>query len=286
MDDRKIEALLTTIKTGSFSKAAESLCCTQSAVTQMMNAFENEMGFRILKRSHNGVKLTEAGELIYPSIIECYESMLRLQHNAERIASGKAAPLRIGSFSSISNTLLGPVILEYQKRNPDIGVQITIATRELQKGLLDGDIDIVIGDVDVSNAFRWHNLLTDTYYAVFPENMCPEDVTSITHEELINYPIIMPTFNDLNPMLREAAHVIDVSCDDDNTVLNFIAMGLGVSAIPKLSLWHAPDSVKILKLTPEIKRTIGYALPNTPRKEALDFAKFIEEIVHERFGTE
>lgn len=281
MDDRKIEALLTTIKTGSFSKAAESLCCTQSAVTQMMNAFENEMGFRILKRSHNGVRLTEAGELIYPSIIECYESMLRLQHNAERIASGKAAPLRIGAFSSISNTLLGPVILEFQNENPDIGVQLTIATRELQKWLLDGEIDIVIGDVDVSKAFRWHTLLEDEYYAVFPESLCPEGATSITQQEIIDYPIIMPTFNDMNPMLREAAHIIDVSCDDDNTVLNFVAMGLGVSAIPKLSLWNAPESVKVLELTPPIKRTIGYALPNTPRKEAIDFAKFIEERVNQ-----
>ena len=62
MDDRKIEALLTTVKTGSFSKAAEELSCTQSAVTQMMNTLEDELGVKILQRSHNGVRLTEQGE--------------------------------------------------------------------------------------------------------------------------------------------------------------------------------------------------------------------------------
>ncbi len=281
MDDRKIEALLTTIKTGSFSKAAEKLNCTQSAVTQMMNTFEDELGFRVLKRSHNGVRLTEAGELIYPHIIESYESMLRLRHNADRISSGKSVPLRIGAFSSISNTVLGPAILEYQEKNPDIGIQLTIATKELQNWLLNGEIDMVIGDVDIIKGFRWHSLIKDPYYAVFPTENLPEGMTEITVDELLQYPIIMPTLNDLNKYFSQAGHILDIACDDDTTVLNFVSMGLGVTALPNLSLWQLPKGVSILPITPEVTRTIGYALPSTPRKEALDFAKFIQENVRD-----
>lgn len=277
MDDRKIEALLTTIKTGSFSKAADQLNCTQSAVTQMMNAFENELGFRLLKRSHNGIRLTEAGEAIYPHIVECHESLQRLMNNAERIASGRSMPLRIGAFSSISNTLLGPTILEYQKRNPDIAIQLSIATKDLQSWLLNGEIDMVIGDVDVSSAFRWHELFEDQYFAVLPESMKPEGAEYMTLEDLLKHPIILPTFNDLRAHLKTAPHILDIACDDDITVLNFISMGLGASAIPMLGLWNAPSDVAIIPIKPRITRTIGYALPNTPRNEALDFASFLEE---------
>lgn len=245
----------------------------------MMNTFEDELGFRVLKRSHNGVRLTEAGELIYPHILECYESMLRLRHNADRISSGKSIPLRVGAFSSISNTVLGPTILEYQKEHPDIGIQLTIATRELQNWLLNGDIDMVIGDVDIIKGFRWHELIEDNYYAVFPSELAPQGVESVTVDELIAHPIIMPTLNDLNKSLAQAEHILDIACDDDITVLNFVAMGLGVTALPNLSLWSLPKNVTVLPLEPKVSRTIGYALPNTPRKEALDFAAFIEERV-------
>ena len=69
MDDRKIEVLLATVRTGSFSKAAEETNCTQSAVTQIMNNMEAELNLKILDRSHKGVKLTSAGESLMPYII-------------------------------------------------------------------------------------------------------------------------------------------------------------------------------------------------------------------------
>ena len=62
MDDRKLQVLLATIRTGSFSKAAQELNCTQSAVTQMMNSLEDEINCKVLKRTHSGAKLTLAGE--------------------------------------------------------------------------------------------------------------------------------------------------------------------------------------------------------------------------------
>ena len=45
MDNRKIQVFLATIRLGSFNKAAEELHMTQSAVTQSMNHFEDELGF-------------------------------------------------------------------------------------------------------------------------------------------------------------------------------------------------------------------------------------------------
>ena len=58
MDNRKLHTLITTLRAGSFNKSAQELNCTQSAVTQMMNALENELGCKILSRSHSGVRLT------------------------------------------------------------------------------------------------------------------------------------------------------------------------------------------------------------------------------------
>ena len=78
MDDRKLEVFLKTIQTGSFSKAAAELNCTQSAVTQTMNNLEGELGIALLDRSHKGVVLTPAGEKLLTLIIEAKESIDRI----------------------------------------------------------------------------------------------------------------------------------------------------------------------------------------------------------------
>ena len=106
MDDYKIRVLLAALRTGSFRKAALELNCTQSAVTQAMNSFENELGCKVLQRNHNGVRLTPAGEELLPLLMEADASLTRLAERARQVASGASAPLRIGAFSSIASTWL------------------------------------------------------------------------------------------------------------------------------------------------------------------------------------
>ena len=95
MDDRKLKTLLAAVRTGSFSKAAEELICTQSAVTQTMNSLEDELGVRLVERSHSGVRLSEEGEALLPFIVEADAAMNKLEREAKAVSEGRAQPLRI-----------------------------------------------------------------------------------------------------------------------------------------------------------------------------------------------
>ena len=68
MDLRKLEALVVAGELGSFTKAAQQLGYSQSGLTHMMNALEQEIGFPLLLRDHRGVRLTAQGQQIYPTI--------------------------------------------------------------------------------------------------------------------------------------------------------------------------------------------------------------------------
>ena len=61
-------ALQKIVELGSFSKAAYSLGYTQSALSQAISSLENEMGFKLLKRTRTGSTLTSEGEEMYPYI--------------------------------------------------------------------------------------------------------------------------------------------------------------------------------------------------------------------------
>ena len=106
MDERKLRTLLTVLSAGSLNSAAERLSCTQSAVTQMMNSIENELGFAVFTRTNKGVALTEEGDRILPYITAADAALSELAEEAGRIAKGDGTKLIVGTFSSISATWL------------------------------------------------------------------------------------------------------------------------------------------------------------------------------------
>ena len=65
MDIIKCEAALAAAEQGSLTAAAELLGYTQSGLTHMMNSLEKDIGFPVLLRGRQGVRLTPAGERIF-----------------------------------------------------------------------------------------------------------------------------------------------------------------------------------------------------------------------------
>ena len=66
MNISKYKALLTAVDLGSFSAAANKLGYTQSGLTHMMNALEDELGFSILTRGYFGIILSPPGVSLTP----------------------------------------------------------------------------------------------------------------------------------------------------------------------------------------------------------------------------
>ena len=79
MDTRKLEALLTAVELGSFTRAAEVLGYTQSGLTHMMNSLEKDIGFTVLVRGRSGVQLTPAGQRLLPLVRDCLASTSALE---------------------------------------------------------------------------------------------------------------------------------------------------------------------------------------------------------------
>ena len=51
MDSKKLHAFLNVIQSGSLTRAAETLNYTQSGMTHMMNALEDDVGLKLLERT-------------------------------------------------------------------------------------------------------------------------------------------------------------------------------------------------------------------------------------------
>ncbi|SDA62790.1 DNA-binding transcriptional regulator, LysR family [Lachnospiraceae bacterium G11] len=278
MDDRKLEVFLKTIQTGSFSKAAAELNCTQSAVTQTMNNLEGELGIALLDRSHKGVVLTPAGEKLLPLIIEAKDSIDRIVTLAGRLSEGKESPIRIGCFSSIATSWLPHAIKTYQKDNPAAVFSIKIGTENLSDLLLSHKIDLALGDTDRLKGFRFMELMKDPYCAVYPKGVVDEKKKSISIGDFGEYPFIMAPENALKSHLIDLPKdALTVSCDDDFALLSMVSQGLGATAMPRLSIRNLPDNVSVYDLEPRSFRTLGIALPNSVDQGVKSFVKFLQK---------
>lgn len=65
MYSQQLKIFLKVAQKGSLSKAAEDLFVTPASVMKQMNTLENRLGIILLKRTNQGIELTEAGKYIY-----------------------------------------------------------------------------------------------------------------------------------------------------------------------------------------------------------------------------
>ena len=68
MNTQRVKILLAAIEYGSLTKAGQNLGYTQSYLTQTMKAFEDEVGFPLLRKTNRGVEPTNETKMLIPAI--------------------------------------------------------------------------------------------------------------------------------------------------------------------------------------------------------------------------
>ena len=117
---KRLIALQKIVELGSFTKAAEKLGYTQSAVSQMIASLEEELSIKLLYRSRIGIRLTLEGEELYPFIQRTVLQYQAMQEKADEIKGLETGIIRIGTISSISCHWLPGLIKHFQELYPKV----------------------------------------------------------------------------------------------------------------------------------------------------------------------
>ena len=116
MYNKHLDAFMSVVEKGSFSKAAEASHISRTALIQQINLLEEHLGFDLFNRSSKGAKLTPMGELFRTRTRE----IMRL--SADTIskcrALGDVRQIRIGTLPNLPLTILAPICLEYHRLYP------------------------------------------------------------------------------------------------------------------------------------------------------------------------
>jgi LysR family glycine cleavage system transcriptional activator len=107
----------------SFTRAAEELFVTQSAISRQIHALEERLGAKLFTRRNRGLALTEAGQQMYRAT----DIALRTLHEAaERIAPGNTQKMvTVTSSMAFCSLWLIPRLSGFRKTRPDLDVRIS-----------------------------------------------------------------------------------------------------------------------------------------------------------------
>ena len=120
----KYEVFLKVVEFGSLSQAAAYCNYSQSAVSQIIRSLEKELQVTLLTRSHAGVRLTSDGKSLLPYIEELARSFDLLYRKTREIHGIESGLVRIGTFYSISNHILVPILDDFRKEYPNIRIEL------------------------------------------------------------------------------------------------------------------------------------------------------------------
>ena len=283
MNISKYKVLLTAVDMGSFSAAAQKLGYTQSGLTHMMNALEDELGFSILQRGYYGIKLTPGGERIIPkirSLVMCEDALL---NEIELVKSYGDNVIKIGAFSSMAGTWLPPIVERFNAEFPDVTVNIQTGTvTELYGGLDEGRFDICFGSRNLKYDFKWTTLATDRFYAILPEDY-PTASGEFPLSGFNGTKFLMPGLgfdDDISAVFAEnnIKPFITPTYVDDPAIISMVAHGLGISMLSELIVKDIQANVKIVPIVPEVSRMLSVSVKpdkvlTLPQKRLISITK-------------
>lgn len=147
MTTTQIKSFITVSKFQSFTKAANELQLSVSALSRQISAMEEELQIILINRNSRTFELTNCGRYLYSEYQKIYNEFQGASLSAQKIHQGFSGSLSFGIYDDI--TLYGPLkksFLEFRQKYPLIHTQLEHGSQEdLIDSLLNKKFDCIIG---------------------------------------------------------------------------------------------------------------------------------------------
>lgn len=160
LNDNQLKTFLQTADAGSFSKAAEIMYISPSAIMKQINIMERDLGFLLFDRTHRGLQLTEAGESFYKDAKYILQYLDDSVIRARNAGGGNDKVVRIGTSFMTPSQFMVRLWPEVREHCPGISFKLVSFenTQENAREILRNlgqNIDIVAGVYDQNVLDRW-----------------------------------------------------------------------------------------------------------------------------------
>jgi molybdate transport repressor ModE-like protein len=257
MDPKRLLIFRAVARAGSISGAARDLGWTQPAVSQHLRALERAAGCALLLRGAGGVELTEPGRVLLARADELAVQLHMAEEELAELTELRRGRVRLAAYPSAAATIVPRAIAGLRTRHPDIDVELAEAEPPEALALVTtGDADLalvfsydeqsasdgsgqkwrVIGDEPVSLVLHAGHRLAGRRRLTLAD--LADEPWIVGCERCRAHAMTVCAAAGFEPVVRHVS-------DDYVVVQNLVAVGLGVTLLPRSAIeaYRNPDVV-------------------------------------------
>lgn len=258
MDLRTISAFVEVVRAGGFSRAAETVHATQSALSKAVRQLEDEVGMPLLDRIGHRIRLTPAGEVMFARGQTLLAARDDLATEMHEIAGLRAGVLRLGLPPIGSSSLFAPLFARYRRLYPRIEIRLSEhGSDRLEELLRAGEIDFAGLLLPAPEEFEACPVRAEPLVALIAVDNPLAQRDGLSLADLAEEPLVLFDRGfTLNRIIGDGFHrlgrspMVVANSSQIDFIVELAAAGLGIAFLPQMiAERHAQPAVAQVLLT-------------------------------------
>jgi DNA-binding transcriptional LysR family regulator len=248
LSSRQLRAFLALADQRNFTRAAQASHLSQPAFSTLIRTLEESLGTRLFDRDTRSVQLTPEGRLFEGPARRLLDDMRSALADLADHVERRTGRVRVAALPSLAAGWLPAIFKEFQQRWPGIRLELDDALSDACISLLRGGrVDFALAASDAGTAAASdlvaRRLCSDRFHLVCRADHPLATEPRLTLRKLAPWPFIQMTRNSsvrqsidavLHPLRLNATFEVEHLA----TVMGLVEAGLGISAVPALTLFH------------------------------------------------
>lgn len=278
-------------ETGSFTKAAEKLYMTHTAVIKQINLLEAQLNVKLINRTNRGVSLTVSGQSFYNDCIDILSAFDQAVDRARRMGD-ELSVIRVGCSGLYPSQKYMVLWEALRSRCPDIHLEFVEFEDDIgSTARLGKDYDCLIGSLDpnaLPDKCRFLQLgFSRLMFAVSRKHpLAKRDVLSIRDLNGERLNLISSRLNSIYDNIRSEItekypniEIIDCSPNIDLHTFNKCAKGDYIMLIPEI--WdQLHPSIRLIPIKENYLYPFGIIYSTSPQKNLEEFLQLADSIMN------
>ena len=248
MELRHLRVLVEVARQGGFSAAARVLFSSQPTVSKAVRQLEEELGEELFIRLGDGVRLTEAGELVR---VRAEAMLAEREHLLAELAGLRGlytGRLCLGLPLFGSARLFAPLFAAFRSRYPGVEIELLEqGSARLEEAVLAGQVELAVSLLPVAEAFEWQPVRDDPLMALLWPGHPLWDRRVVGLADLASSPFILFEHGfALNARIERACRErgfgpqVSARSSQMDFIVALVAAGLGVALLPRIMTEDRP----------------------------------------------
>lgn len=241
MDVRQLEMFRAVVEAGSFTRAAERMHVSQSAISRQLKLLEEELGTLLLQRTARGVTVTPEGQILLATANRIWQEMQEVVGQIADTQKLQRGILRLGGGMTVCLHILPKLLKRFRALYGNVDLRITTGTAQhLLQSLRAHEVDLLLLTLPIVGAdLEVLPVLKEEMVVVTARNHPLSRARTIEPRELARVPLILfesgsNTRRVVDEFFLSQQIPINVVMETENVdiIKAMVTNGLGITVLP------------------------------------------------------